>query len=147
MIQRVSERFAARLGGERTLRRRLLRMASFALGALFNAGVHFSVMALAILGFGWAPVLASSVGAVLGTLCAFAFNHLFTFADIDGAWHRRGPTWLAIAAALWFVNGLVLDGALRAGLPVIPGQLLASLVCLIVSYLLNHRFTFGAHRG
>ena len=109
-------------------------------GAIATAA-HYLLLVLCVERANWPAWLASGAGAVLGAQVAFLGNRWFTFSHqgtIGGAWMRFHAT--ALAAALL---GMVIVGlAVWLGLYYVLAQMLATGVGLVLTFVINQRWTF-----
>ncbi len=116
----------------------LLRYA--AVGAMATA-VHYALLALGVELAHWPAWLASGVGAVVGAQVAFVGNRRFTFGHHGAAaapWLKFQLTALFGALLGMGVVGLVV----HAGWHYLVAQVLATLLVLGVTFLINRRWTF-----
>jgi len=110
-------------------------------GALATAAHYALLVALVE----WAHVpawLASGLGAALGAQVAFFGNRRFTF-DHRGA---LGAAWLkfqgtAVVGAL--VGMAIVAGGVALGWHYLLAQVVATLTGLVLTFLINRRWTFG----
>jgi putative flippase GtrA len=111
-----------------------------AVGAVATA-VHYALLVLAVEAGAWPAWLASGLGAVVGAQVAFVGNRRFTFG------HRGalGVPWVRfqLTALLGALIGMAVVGlAVRAGLHYLAAQVLATLLVLGITFLVNRRWTF-----
>ena len=103
---------------------------------------HYALLAALVELAGWAPPWAAGAGAALGAQLAFVGNRGFTFGH-QGAWL---PAWwrFQLTALLGGVTSVVLVAAgVALGLHYLLAQAAATLVVLLLTYLLNKRWAFG----
>jgi putative flippase GtrA len=112
-----------------------------AVGAIATA-VHYLVLVLCVEGGQWPAYLGSGFGAVVGAQVAYAGNRWFTFAhrgDIGGSWLRFQGTALLGGAFGMVVVAL----AVRSGWHYVLAQMLATVLALVLTFLVNRRWTFS----
>lgn len=113
-----------------------------AVGAVATAA-HYTLLVAAVELARWPPWLAAGAGAVLGAQVAYAGNRWYTFAH-RGRWL---PSWLRFqvtAAAGAALNMGVVAVAVFAGCHYLVGQIAATASVLVVTYVVNRRWTFAA---
>jgi putative flippase GtrA len=105
--------------------------------------VHYALLlALAELA-GAAPAPSATLGAVCGSLVAYAGNRHFTFPGA-GTHLRALPRFLAVAAFGAAANGaIVWAGTEAAGMHYLAAQVVATLVVLWSGFALNRRWSFA----
>lgn len=111
-----------------------------AVGTIATA-VHYALLALAVEAAAWPAWLASGFGAVVGAQVAFVGNRRFTF----GHQGTPGAPWLKFQLTALFgaLLGMgVVWLAVRTGLHYLAAQVLATLLVLGVTFLINRRWTF-----
>lgn len=103
---------------------------------------HYAVLAGLVEGGHWPPPLAAGAGAALGAQLGFVGNRCFTFAH-QGPWL---PAWwrFQLTALLGgLVSMVVVAAGTRAGLHYLLAQAAATLLALVLTYLINKRWAFG----
>ena len=111
-----------------------------AVGAVATAA-HYALLTVLVEALGVAPPLASALGAALGAQVAFFGNRAFTFDQPGagfGAWWRFQGTaafGAALGAALVAAGGVL-------GVHYLLAQAVATGVGLVVTYLVNRRWSF-----
>jgi putative flippase GtrA len=109
---------------------------------LIGTAAHYAVLLVLVNLANTAPVLASTIGAVVGACVNYVLNYRFTFAS------RRDhvvamPRFFAVAGLGIVVNAAVMALALALGVrSYILAQILATAAVLIVGYLANRKWTF-----
>jgi putative flippase GtrA len=109
---------------------------------LIGTVAHYAVLLTLVNFANIAPVLASTIGAVVGACINYVLNYRFTFAS------RRDhvvavPRFVTIAALGLVVNAAVMALALSLGLnSYLLAQVVATAAVLIMGYLANRRWTF-----
>lgn len=86
----------------------------FGLAGVVNTAVGFAVIASLDIGLHLAPALANAAGYLVGVGVSFVLNRRFVFRS-EAAWRRTAPRYLAVVAAAFVLNQLVLRVA-NAGL-------------------------------
>jgi len=107
----------------------------------FATAVHYAVLVLCVEVFNWPAFIGSGTGAVVGAQVAFFGNRHFTFA------HRGAlsPTWVKFqgTAVLGALVGMgVVALAVRIGWHYLMGQVIATLVGLVLTFAVNRAWTF-----
>jgi putative flippase GtrA len=116
----------------------LLRYA--AVGAIATA-VHYALLAWGVEMARWPAWLASGVGAVVGAQVAFIGNRRFTFGH-DGT---AAAPWLKFQLTALFgaLLGMGVVGlAVHAGWHYLVAQVLATLLVVGVTFIINRHWTF-----
>lgn len=104
---------------------------------------HYTLLAALVEGLHWPAGWAAGAGAALGAQVAFVGNRWFTFG-------HRGPLWpawwrfQATAAVGALTSMAVVAGGVALGTHYLLAQLLATLLALVLTYLINRRWTFAA---
>lgn len=113
----------------------------YALVGGLATGVHYALMA-GLLRSDWLPVAASTSGAVLGALVAYAANRRWTFATEHSA--ARLLRFMAVAAL-----GVLLNAMLLATIhywlfqSIIVAQLLTTAGVFVATFLINRNWSFA----
>ncbi len=105
--------------------------------------VHYLVLIVCVEAFAWPAFISSGAGAVVGAQVAFFGNRQFTFAH-EGA---LGPAWLKFqgTALLGALVGIaIVAAAVQMGWHYLLGQVLATLVSLLLTFAVNRAWTFRA---
>ncbi len=103
---------------------------------------HYALLAVLVEWAGWAPPLAAGAGAALGAQVGFVGNRSFTFGH-QGAWL---PAWwrFQLTALLGGLTSIAIVAAgVALGLHYLPAQVAATLLALVLTYLINRRWAFG----
>jgi putative flippase GtrA len=119
--------------------RRFMRYAT--VGALATA-VHYALLTVVVEGLHWPAWWGSGLGAVVGAQVAFFGNRVFTFAHEGAVW----PAWVkfqgtAVVGAL--VGMAIVAGAVSLGIHYLIGQVIATLVSLLLTFAINRAWTFS----
>ena len=105
-------------------------------------GVHYAVLAGLVELGQWPPPLAAGAGAAIGAQVGFAGNRWFTFAH-DKPWL---PAWwrFQLTALLGgLVSMTVVAAGTRLHLHYLLAQAAATLLALLLTYLINKRWAFA----
>ena len=112
-----------------------------AVGALATA-VHYLVLIACVELAHWPAYLSSGIGAVIGAQVAYAGNRWFTFAHtgaIAASWPR-----FQITAVIGALLGMAIVAAgVRLGVHYLFAQVVATLASLVLTFLINRRWTFA----
>ena len=112
-----------------------------AVGGVATAA-HYALLVTLVEAAHWAPPLAAGAGAALGAQLGFVGNRAFTFAHAGPwlpAWWRFQLTALLGGA----VSMAVVAGGTRVGLHYLLAQVAATLLALVLTYLINKRWAFA----
>ena len=109
-------------------------------GALATA-VHYALMAY-LLGAGWFPVSASTAGAAVGALVAYAANRKWTFRAAHSS--ARLLRFMAVAALGLLFNAILL-ATIHQWLiqSIIGAQLLTTGLVFVATFLINLKWSFA----
>ena len=115
----------------------------YALVGSFATLIHYLVLVCLIEQAGVKAAGAAMIGAICGSLAAYAGNFQFTFAS--RAAHRHAlPRFLLIAACGVLVNtSLVWTGTAMLGLHYLVPQMSATVLVFLAGFALNRRWTFA----
>ena len=103
---------------------------------------HYALLVALVEWAGWMPAWAAGAGAALGAQVGFVGNRVFTFGH-QGPWL---PAWwrFQLTALLGgAVSIAVVAAGTRLGLHYLLAQALATLLALLLTYLINKRWAFG----
>ena len=103
---------------------------------------HYALLVALVEWAGWTPAWAAGAGAALGAQLGFVGNRVFTFGH-QGPWL---PAWwrFQLTALLGgAVSIAVVAAGTRLGLHYLLAQALATLLALLLTYLINKRWAFG----
>ena len=123
------------------LRKRTGQLARYGLIGVLATTAHYSLMAF-LLSRGLTPLWASTAGAVLGALVAYAANRKFTFQ----AQHStvRMVRFLLVAAFGLFLNGFLLVTIQSLLISSIIGaQLLTTGLVFVATFFINLKWSFA----
>lgn len=114
---------------------------TFALVGAIGTMVHYGVLFAGVDLLGWAPVLATTAGAICGAIVNYILNYHVTFKS-KRAHAAASPRFFAIAGVGVLINGAIVGLAVRAGLHYLLAQIIATGVVLVFGYLANRAWTF-----
>ena len=109
---------------------------------LVATAAHYALLVVCVEGPGWPAWLGSGLGAVLGAQVAFWGNRRFTFGHTGAC----APAWLRFqaTAVLGAVLGmLVVAAGVALGLHYLLAQAAATLLALLLTFVVNRRWSFG----
>jgi len=104
-------------------------------GTAFHFGVLFA--ALSLMG----PVLASTLGAIVGCIVNYILARQFVFASTE-SYRQSFPRFVTVAVVGIAVNAAVIK-AFVGVLPIVINQAIASGTVLLLGYSLNRCWTFN----
>lgn len=113
-------------------------------GAVATA-THYAFLVGAVEFGRWVPWLAAGAGAVLGAQVAYLGNRAYTFAHrgaVTSSWWR----FQAAAALGALANMAIVALASRWGLHYLVGQVTATVLVMLATFVVNARWTFAATR-
>lgn len=108
-----------------------------------GTAVHYTAL-VGLVTLSFAPILASTAGAILGACFNYVLNHRFTFQS-----RRRHtealPRFMAVSAVGLLLNGLVLELFIHGmDIHYLTAQLVATVTVLFWNFSLNRLWTFRA---
>ena len=106
-----------------------------AVGTAFHFGVLFATLSL------MGPVLASTLGAVVGCIVNYVLAKQFVFASTE-SYRQSFPRFVTVAVVGIAVNAAVIK-AFVGVLPIVINQTIASGIVLLLGYSLNRCWTFN----
>jgi putative flippase GtrA len=109
-------------------------------GAIATA-VHYGLLALVVELGGWPAFIGSGFGAVVGAQVAFFGNRWFTFGHAG----ELAPAWLKFQGTALFgaLVGMVVVGiGVRLGIHYLAAQVVATLLSLVLTFVINRAWTF-----
>ena len=112
-----------------------------AVGAVATSAHYLVLAGLVELGH-WPAPLAAGAGAALGAQVGFVGNRVFTFGHA-GPWLPAWWRFQATAVLGGLVSIAVVAAGTRAGLHYLLAQAAATLLALVLTYLINRRWAFG----
>ena len=112
-----------------------------AVGAVATSAHYLLLAGLVELGH-WPAPLAAGAGAALGAQVGFVGNRVFTFAHA-GPWLPAWWRFQATAVLGGLVSIAVVAAGTRLGLHYLLAQAAATLLALVLTYLINRRWAFG----
>jgi putative flippase GtrA len=114
-----------------------------------STAAHYLVLLL-LMRAGLPVAIASGTGFALSALLNYLLNEQLTFhSNIHGTTPRRvtAPRFAVVALTGLLLNHLLLSALLRAGLPVVPAQLLTTVGVTVWNYAIHGAWTFSRHRN
>ncbi len=117
------------------------QLASYgAIGVLATA-VHYLLMAY-LIGDGWVPVYASTIGASAGALVAYFANRIWTFSVSHTS--TRMLRFMAVAALGLLMNAIFLV-TIQSWLiaSIIGAQLVTTLLVFVATFFINLKWSFA----
>jgi len=117
----------------------LTRFFVYSGAGLIGTAMHFVVLFIALSYIG--PVLASSLGAIVGCLVNYSLARNFVFFSTT-SFNRSFPRFAAVALLGIGINALVIN-ALVGSFHVLVSQVIASSAVLAFGYAANKRWTFN----
>lgn len=104
--------------------------------------VQYAVLVVGVSVLGLNPLVASSVGGVLGAVTNYLLNYRFTFRSSKS--HSEAlPRFIAVALVGLLINGAVIDIAMRfIGGHYLVAQVIATVTVLVFGFAANRIWTF-----
>lgn len=118
----------------------LTRFLMYSGAGLIGTGMHFLVLFAALDYVG--PVVASSLGAIVGCIINYTLAREFVFVS-TATFERSFPRFATVALLGIGVNALIIT-VLFDLLAVLVSQLIASSAVLALGYVANKRWSFNA---
>jgi putative flippase GtrA len=121
------------------------RLARYVLVGAVATAAHYVFLVAAVELLRWQAWLAAGAGAVLGAQVAYLGNRGFTFEHrgaVAASWWRFQAT----AALGALANMAIVALATRLGLHYLIGQVVATLLVMLATFVVNARWTFAATR-
>ena len=113
-----------------------------AFGAM-GTGAHYLTLFFLVHQSAVDPVLASATGFVVGAIVNYNLNYFFTFKS-SSRHLRSGARFFSVAAAgLTLNSGVMYVTVHQFDIPYFLGQLFATGTVLVLTFLVNRRWTFG----
>ena len=106
-----------------------------AVGTAFHFGVLFATLSL------MGPVLASTLGAIVGCIVNYILARQIVFASTE-SYRQSFPRFVTVAIIGIAVNAAVIE-AFVGVLPIVINQTIASGIVLLLGYSLNRCWTFN----
>lgn len=119
------------------------QFATFAAVGAIGTGAHYLTLVLLVKLAGMAPVLASTVGFLIGALTNYALNYRITFSS-SNPHHQALPKFLAVAVVGLALNASVLRLSVSwLGMHYLFGQVFATGLVLLWNFCANKMWTFS----
>ena len=127
-------------------KRRERRLLSFGIVGIFGTGCHYLTLIILVELFGVQPVVATTLGFIVGMLVNYTLNRSFTFRSAIP--HLEGGTkFLLVGVTTGLLNALaVFWGVELLGLNYLAVQVAATMVFFLVNFALNEFWTFRESR-
>ena len=114
------------------------QLALYGAAGAVGTACHFAVLLVTVHVLG--PVLASTLGAILGCIVNYVLSRQLVFASTT-SYARSFPRFVSVA-----ILGIAVNAAIMAAfvdtLPLLLSQALATSTVLLLGYTLNNRWTF-----
>lgn len=115
----------------------------YALVGALGTGLHFLTLVIGVELFRLRPSVAATVGATVGALANYFMNYHMTFASKQK--HRQTlPKFAIVAALAMIISGFGAKLATNLGIHYVIGQVLCTLLVLVLGFALNRFWTFRA---
>jgi putative flippase GtrA len=102
---------------------------------------HYVVLIALVQGGGSGPVLASTLGAMVGALVNYVLNRRLTFAS-DRPHREALPRFMTVAAAGFVLNAVIMKILTDWPLHYVFAQVVATIAVLVFNFLANRWWTF-----
>ena len=122
------------------------RLTRFAVVGAVATSAHYAVLVMAVESARIPPPAAAALGAVLGAQVAFGLNRRFTF-NHRGPWPGPWCRFQGVAAAVAGLSVLVVAGGTALGAHYLPAQIVATVLCVLLSFVINDRWSFRDRGG
>lgn len=120
----------------------LHKMTAFGLVGIIGTGAHYLTLVALVEAVSIDPVVATTLGFVVGATINYILNHRYTFKSTKGHLDA-GPKFFLIAIFTGLLNGLLVHVGIHwAGFNYLLTQVFATLVVFFVNYALNSVWTF-----
>lgn len=124
----------------------LAQIASFAWVGILATGAHFATLALVVERGVAGPVVASTLGAVVGAVVSYVLNRAFTFESTRS--HAGAvPRFVVVALVSFILNGALMDLLVhRLGVFYLLAQVITTAVTMLWTFS-GYRVWAFAHRA
>ncbi|MFG1429473.1 GtrA family protein [Xanthobacter sp. V2C-8] len=124
----------------------LAQIASFAWVGILATGAHFATLALVVERGIAGPVVASTLGAVVGAVVSYVLNRAFTFESTRS--HAGAvPRFMVVALVSFILNGALMDLLVhRLGVYYLLAQVITTAVTMLWTFS-GYRVWAFAHRA
>ncbi|MFG1419769.1 GtrA family protein [Xanthobacter sp. V0B-10] len=124
----------------------LAQIASFAWVGILATGAHFATLALVVERGIAGPVVASTLGAVVGAVVSYVLNRAFTFESTRS--HAGAvPRFMVVALVSFILNGALMDLLVhRLGVFYLLAQVITTAVTMLWTFS-GYRVWAFAHRA
>jgi len=103
---------------------------------------HYALLAALVEWAAWRPAWATGAGAVLGAQVAFVGNRWFTFGH-TGPWLPAWWRFQTTALLGGLLSMAIVAAGTRLGVHYLASQVLATLLGMVLTYLVNRRWSFA----
>lgn len=119
-----------------------LEFARYGGTGLAGTAVHYGILAELLKRTDFGVVLASTGGALAGTIINYILHYFYTFRSRKNHRAAFARFWL-ISAMGWGINaGILFLNARLFKAPTIPAQLIATAVAFVFAFEINRKWTF-----
>jgi len=126
------------------LKAKLQFLKFISVGAIGTA-LHYAVLIILVTILGIDPAMSAMVGATFGAVLIYCLNYRFTFHT--GRPHVEAlPRFIAMAVIGVFLNGLIVKTLTLATINYLIGQMVATVVILILNFFLSKLWIFKQSR-
>jgi putative flippase GtrA len=123
-----------------------MQFIDFAAVGIVGTAAHFATLVVLVQSYGWPPAGATTAGFLVGALVNYGLNYRLTFQS--SARHAVAlPRFLAIALLSMLLNLAIVWLLVHwQGKHYLIGQVVATVVVLVVNFVANRALTFAAPR-
>jgi putative flippase GtrA len=119
-----------------------LELVLFGLVGIVGTGAHYLALIVLVEAFGVDPIVATTIGFVLGAGINYSLNHRYTFRSTK-AHLDAGPKFFLIAGVTGLLNTLfVYTGIHWMGLDYLFAQIVSTVAVFLANFVLNRAWTF-----
>lgn len=117
----------------------------FAAAGAVGTGCHYLVLIALTAGLGIAPGRAAACGALVGAIVNYLLSRNLIFRS-ERRHAEALPRFAAMAAFGAVLNGLIVGGLARIGVHFLAAQLCATLLVLVLNYVMSKKWIFPSHK-
>ena len=117
----------------------------FAAAGAVGTACHYLVLLALSAGAGIAPGPAAACGALVGAIVNYWLNRNFIFRS-ERRHAEALPRFAAMATFGALLNGLIVGGLAHLGLHFLAAQVCATLVVLVLNYVMSKKWIFPSHK-
>jgi len=109
-----------------------------------GAVIHFSILAALVAWFGTNPVIATTIGFIVGSLVNYTLQYHWTFSA-DGPHHVMLTRYAVVTTVTMLLNGQ-LFWLLNShyGMHYLLAQFIVTGIIVVVNFLINKHYTFAS---